>query len=744
MIANQDLLGSIKNVTSSLPNVSLSNINPSAILSNVTNAINQVNSTLGGVIPTGIISNYLPSNLDFSKVADVQNLLGKLNSSNFDLANPEMIPDLKNLTSSERCISRLSKLMTYMSMAEQVAFFSAYKTTKSNSTAEDSGRCFAPRILKKTFRQINKGNMKEMGKKMSEVSKNIRNSFGCVSKSFKKLKISANYKEDLESFSKTQGTTNQCKSTFMRTLTQTLARRRRYLLLTEKDSNSTAITDSDGKIEGFSWLKSEVETITKAFLTFADCFQALPDSLTKTFANVLSKISQDPVCNSETSRLLQTNTTNTTTTKSAEIPKNSTIAPSGSVSNAIPSGSASNAIPSGSASNAIPSGSVSNAIPSGSASGRRPKKPKSIGYITFSETAITQLNSISTNLMKKTGDYQAAGKLITGFLSETQLMSQCNLPGLMKSFLSEKSDEFNKIATVEMKKLAKNEVCTSDYLVYVEKAKGGSSGKINCTDADKKCVNASFTAKSVFDNANMVLVTGCISGERLYFGYIEDPEKGKALNFKSKNVETCVKGESNKCAKEFAKMKKSGKRLLQTESTCSPKMKASCSETVKKNCADSNLFEEISENQPSATDRALPDECLNIDPENPDYTKCFIWINKNLIAFSIFPKIDKVEDIQSLINQSQSLSLRFLQAAEIKIVESDASSNDPVAKLPEDQITLTASDVEIDGSNPEKISSTASVVAEIEASTSEDQSNAGNFNKLGFALIPFVLAIIFN
>ena len=754
LIANQDLLGGLSNVT--IPNISLSNLNGTVatLMTNVTSAISQLNNTLGGSIPGGVV----PSNIDFGKVADVQNLLNNLNSTTFNLENPVLIPELKNLTSTEKCISRLSKLFTFMSMAEQVAFFSAYKTVKSNPTQEDAGRCFAPRILKQTFKKINQGNMMEMGKKMTEDSKKVRNSFSCVANSFKKLKLSANYTEDLESFTKTQGTANQCKSSFIRTLTQTLAGRRRYLLLTEKDSNATAITDSEGKVDGFMWLKSEVENITKSFLSFADCYQALPEALTKTYANLLAKVSEDPQCVS-TARVLQTNSTaNTTTSGSAPSPSTTPSTPT--AANTTTSGSApapSTNKPSG---NATTSGSApapstnkpSGSQPSPSGSNEKPKKPKSILYTTFTDAALTQLNTLSANFNKKTGDYLTVGKLITGFVNETQLVAQCNIGGLMKSQVSENSDNLNKVFAVESKKLEKNEACASDYLVFVEKAKGGSNGRINCSDADKNCVNATFTAKSSTDNIYMVLVSGCVSGDRLFFGYVEDPQKGKSIEFSSKNVSTCVKGASNKCAKEFANTKKSGQRLLQTDSGCTPKMKATCSDEINKSCSDSNLFGNIAQNQPSASDRSLPDDCLNIDPQNPDYSKCFNWINNNLIAFSIFPKVTKIEDIISLINSSQSTTLRFLQTAsgQVKIVDSDASSNDPVAKLPEDQITLTANDVVIDGTTSESIKPTSSVVAEIEVAdntatpTAPSSNSASEFKKIGLGLIAFVFAVIFN
>lgn len=729
----------------------------------------------------GAIKSKLPTDIDFSNPDQINKILGDLNAENFDFDSKEMIPNIKELTGNSTCIKRLKNIFEFMSMAEQVAFYSAYEAKLSaNSTAENQGRCFAPRTLHKTFKNINKGNMQAMNKKMTQDSKEIRNSFSCVGKSFKQLKLQGDYKPVIEGFLNVQGTSNQCKSSFIKTLVQTLGARRRYLLLDDKDSNSTAIKDAEGNIVGFSWLESEVETITKSFLTFAECYQGLPEAVTKTYADVLNKISSDPVCtNAEAKRLLQGTTTspiggaitdavkNTVTdavkaanstaidaikTATNNLPSNitdaikSAVLPSGNITDAIK-----NAIGSISGSGNITDAikSAISGIPSASALISQVKaiikKQKSIGNIVFAEESKTELNNISADLSKKEGDYITVGNMIKGFVTAEDLKSKCNMPGLLKGLLKEKSDALEKVVYNEIKKMDKNEACTGDYLVYISKPKGGSQGKITCNSADTVCQNTTFEFKENVNDSSLTMVASCINSRRFILGYFDDTKFGKGLDYASKTFSTCKKGESNRCAQEFAKMKKNPKnsrRVLQEEAECVPKMKRDCEDVIATNCESSKLFENIEELTPSKSDSALPKECQNVDPVNPNYVNCFTWINKNLIAFTIFPELKKIENLQGLINESQAARLRLLQETQIKIVKTDASSTDTVAQIPASEVTLTASDVEIDGSTPDKVTISSDAVAEIDNSSNTNSNTAASFNKFGYVLIASIIALM--
>mmetsp|Transcript_54576 Transcript_54576/g.45959 ORF Transcript_54576/g.45959 Transcript_54576/m.45959 type:complete len:415 (+) Transcript_54576:182-1426(+) len=198
---------------------------------------------------------------------------------------------------NERCLIKLQQLLSFMSNAEQETFYQAYLSSKDNtSSVENKNRCFAPKILKTSFRIISKGNMKSFGKIMGNKSRNIRKSFSCIGRSFKKLGVKIDPKENMGQFVESQGISNQCMAGFIKELYEILGSRRRYLLLNEEDSNSTAILNNDGKIIGYPWLTKEVETITKGFLIFAECYQGLSDVISTTFSELLAKMSADPVC----------------------------------------------------------------------------------------------------------------------------------------------------------------------------------------------------------------------------------------------------------------------------------------------------------------------------------------------------------------------------------------------------------------------------------------------------------------
>ena len=84
---------------------------------------------------------------------------------------------------------------------------------------------------------------------------------------------------------------------------------------------------------------------------------------------------------------------------------------------------------------------------------------------------------------------------------------------------------------------------------------------------------------------------------------------------------------------------------------------------------------------------------------NPDYTKCFTWINRYLISYTLFPLLENLENIQKVIAESEATSsLRYLQGGynDIKIVKKDGYWNydksefDRVAPLLDDDDALEA------------------------------------------------------
>lgn len=360
------------------------------------------------------------------------------------------------------------------------------------------------------------------------------------------------------------------------------------------------------------------------------------------------------------------------------------------------------------------------------------KKQMSMGGVKFTEAQQTQINTLADNLKKLNGEYAAVGNQISRFLNETQLKSRCNMAGAVRGYLAQRNNQLEKIISTELKNFGTSAACNGNSLVYINKRAGGSSGDVKCFNA-ANCQNISFNFKSNFDNLSLAMASGCVNNQRFVYAYSVDARTGHNLDFNlgPGQIQTCVKGQANKCAKEFAKMKK-GKsmRLLQEGSQCVPKMKADCESVISENCEASKLFENLEQNIPSSSDNPLPQQCTGIDATNPNYDNCFKWINANLISYTLFPNMENIDNLQDLINKSQGTTLRYLQnSAEIKIVQSDASSTDTVAAMPADSTNVPSSDVAIDGATPDSVQTSADYTAEIESS-----STSASFSKFGFAL----------
>ena len=664
---------------------------------------------------------------------------------------PALTGRLQNLTSTEPCINRLKNLLSYMSESEQLSFYNAYVEIKKNSTTvENTGRCFSPGILKKAFNKIAKGTMNTISGNLTNQSKNIKNSFSCVKKAFDSVKAKSNYTASITQFVNTQALANQCLSNFLKNLHQILGSRRRYLLLNTTAQVSTGLVKNDVFV-GFPWLSTEVSNITTSFLQFAECYQSLPDALTKVFSEVISTLSDDPVCVSTTLRNLQT----------ASVSGNTTVA-----ANTTTPVVAANSTTSANVNATVPAVNVNNTVKNNTGIVKKPKA--SANKVTLGDVEVAWMNTVVANYNKKTGDYTKVAGLLTTFTTSTTLKSKCNFVNQINSFLDQSNTVLIKQLNVELSKLKKGSPCIkTDYLFYLSKPSSSNVGTVSCVDADTtQCtVNSSVTFKNS-DNTQLEFVSGCSAGTRFAFAYSVNTNLGTFLEFSANNAKTCKTGESSKCSKSLANLAVSKTyKLLQATTTttasassCLPAMQKNCNDAIANACKSSNLLSFIGQNPPSTTDSALPDDCLNIDPENPSYTKCFTWINKNLLIYTLFPNLKAITNIQSTIvaSQSATVSLRYLQTAsssdEIKIVESDASSTDTTAQLSPDQYAVTSSDITIDGTNADTTGTVTVDIDAINASTPISTSlitpttpttttNSLTFIRIDYLLILLLLVI---
>jgi len=173
-------------------------------------------------------------------------------------------------------------------------------------------------------------------------------------------------------------------------------------------------------------------------------------------------------------------------------------------------------------------------------------------------------------------------------------------------------------------------------------------------------------------------------------------------------------------------------------------MKQVCMDKISTKCATSTLLNNIVNNGPAKV--PLPVECQGVNPNDEEtYMNCFKWLNKNLIRFTIFPDLKKIEQLQTLINGGENngeTTARFLQVKQsttkTQIVATDASQEDKEALMPKDSTTIDSSEMEIDGAGTDTVKE---VVDDETAPVVPGKTPiSASFNKLGY-LFTFLLAI---
>ena len=221
--------------------------------------------------------------------------------------------------STFQCVAKLQPVLSALNEDDQKLMYDAFVKAKGNSTSDnDMKLCFDRDVIKKGLKDAVKNDAKNSGKRLTEFSKKIRNSMGCISTAFKNLKVkeatTQAYTQSLNDLLLTQTSTNQCSSEFIKVLYNTLGRRRRYLLL----NNADLLTFGrmvNNTIVDFPWDQDEVNTITPAFIKYGNCFSGLPDTIVQNINEALVSLSEDSVCQETTLlRFLQDSTTTTPNT----------------------------------------------------------------------------------------------------------------------------------------------------------------------------------------------------------------------------------------------------------------------------------------------------------------------------------------------------------------------------------------------------------------------------------------------
>merc|ERR1712032_1699944 len=243
-------------------------------------------------------NNKIKANAGYYDKEKLLKQIKELKEKDIDIENREALPELKEKMAKVACIGRIKEVISLMPKSEQMAILGAYQAMveKTAVSGKENPRCFEPKVFHFVFRQLNRGYIKSINKRMSSDSKKIRKSFKCAKQTFNELKIKTKVQPEINSFVVMQRNVNQCKATFMKSLMHVLGKRRRYLLLKDTDTKSTSITNEAGDVVGFKWLKTEAVTITRSFIRFANCYSALPETMVKSFSNIVYKLAGSEQC----------------------------------------------------------------------------------------------------------------------------------------------------------------------------------------------------------------------------------------------------------------------------------------------------------------------------------------------------------------------------------------------------------------------------------------------------------------
>lgn len=704
---NQQVLGQSSNTSSTL-NVTTSG-----------NTTNTTNSTTSIANSTSIDSVSGNSSSADNAISD------PLNGSNAivipeDGFNPKEVPglisELVALNATERCISRIANLLSYMSDAEQIAFSAAFKAQRANSTSvANTGRCFAPGYLKKIFIKIVKGEISKEAEKLTSNSRSIRNSFTCVKKAFDKIKSSLKYDEPITKFVNAQADSNKCLSSFIYSLRTVLSARRRYFLLTSNDLNNTGIV-ANGTIKAFPWLEPEVVNVTSAFLTFAQCYQSFPESIVSAFSDIRAILAQDSACTLTPAAT----STNTTSATNATTPVNNTTNITGT--NTTNTTTTTNSTAAGT--NSTKTGRLlqgnSNNNKNAVSSSNKEKKA-SIGAVAFTTTDIDFLSQVVSNYRNKTDNPQFASfaASLSDILNST-LNTKCNFASQIIEMVNDKQVKY--ILNSELTKVNRNTPCiNADYIITLNVNEKSNSGNLACVNTEaKNCVagTVAFTNYS----SRILLAFGCSAGVRYSSAYSASSSLGNYFDFVSVKFSSCKAGTSSNCASEIKKLAKAKTfKFLQsvatTQSSCLASMQQNCQDVLNTACSESNLYQYIGSNAPSSSNSPLPDACKSValltDATATDYIPCFKWIKDNLFIYTLFLNIKNILNIQATIVASQQTTatssgttLRYLQSTstssdDFQMVKNDASTQDTESQLPQTSYLVATTSVQIDGSTPE-------------------------------------------
>jgi hypothetical protein len=334
-------------------------------------------------------------------------------------------------------------------------------------------------FVKFSFLKVVKAIHKQFSDLLGKKSQELRMSFSCFRSVFTDVASKNNTYiiNTMIQITNALTTSNQCLATFLATLDNTLNARRKYLLLNESSSNSSS-SFINGSIVGFQWTEMEVNTLTPAFIKFANCYSLFPNTLVSSIASFQAHLAADPNCkpnpkarvlesSTESEELVirflqvppSTNNTNDSTPTNNTKPSGNSTKPNHNKpsNNTKPNGSNSN--PNGN--NTKPAGN--NTKPNKNNTKNKDDKPKNFAYIQFDNNTVLLINQTILALLNST----------SSLINETgnQLNLAFNRPSLktIPDYINLFIININNIdfLQVEKQKIKSKRKCENDYVYLI-------------------------------------------------------------------------------------------------------------------------------------------------------------------------------------------------------------------------------------------------------------------------------------
>ena len=202
---------------------------------------------------------------------------------------PSLIAGFRNI--SNACLNPLKPMISLMSDKEQLLLYDAFIAQGSlNNTLNDTGRCFSPSYFSQYFMYPVKIVNLNITNILTIASQDLKSSTQGISLAFQNLAPgNLNYVLEVTSILDAQNAVNQCLARFLLSWENILNARRRYLLTLNNIFLSIGQSDPTGQfIQSFPYTFQEVSGLTQAFLTFANCYSNLPNTLTNAVADSLA------------------------------------------------------------------------------------------------------------------------------------------------------------------------------------------------------------------------------------------------------------------------------------------------------------------------------------------------------------------------------------------------------------------------------------------------------------------------